>query len=284
MFFMQIPILDFTLDNSLRYTHYQHTNSHFDFHLHDGYEIYYLIQGDVQYFVERTNYPLISGDIVITNSEEIHKPSFLTTHLYERICIEFDPKYFEHFNTSSFNLFSCFIHRENGKKNKLPRDASLSKNIYRQLKIIEELYTQRSDGYEILIKNCVIDILVKINRSFQKTDTICDSFDAPINLQQVLDYIHHHLEHDLSLEFLEKKYFINRFYLCKLFKKHTGNSLHHYIIYKRMSLAKKLILENKSFNEVSELCGYQNYSNFVRIFKQTVGSTPSNYKKSHTSI
>jgi mannose-6-phosphate isomerase-like protein (cupin superfamily) len=74
-------------------------------HLHGKFEIYLFISGKVNFFVEKNVYNLKYGDLIIVNSDEIHKASFLENDIYERIVITFDPHVIKLLNLNCLNLF-----------------------------------------------------------------------------------------------------------------------------------------------------------------------------------
>lgn len=71
-------------------------------------------------------------------------------------------------------------------------------------------------------------------------------------------------------------------YLGKLFKKETGKNFSHYVMEKRMEMAKSLILEGKKdrIYEVAEKVGYgSNSQYFSQVFKKYTGVSPLEYKE-----
>lgn len=71
-------------------------------------------------------------------------------------------------------------------------------------------------------------------------------------------------------------------YLGKLFKKETGKNFSHYVMEKRMEMAKDLILEGKKdrIYEVAENVGYgSNSQYFSQVFKKYTGISPLEYKE-----
>lgn len=269
--------------NNIDYLHVQRPNPKtqfkVDFHLHSAYEIFFLISGDVNYFVENKIYPLKSGDIIITNNLEIHKPSIYSDKLYDRITLHINPAIISPFNSQRFDLLNCFTNRRNGEKNKISLNPKQLQDIIGLFNKIDFLVTNPFDGCEILKLTYFIELLIFINRIYSNSTCIVDHVNIPSKLIPILEFIDHNLESDLKLETLEKMFYINRFYLCKLFKNSIGSTIHEYIIYKRISLAKLLLSKGYSVTDTCSKSGFNDYTNFIRMFKRTVGLSPGKYKK-----
>lgn len=102
-------------------------------------------------------------------------------------------------------------------------------------------------------------------------------------ISEILCYINSHLSDRMSVEELAGRVHLNSDYLNRLFKKYQGTSINKYIINERMQLAKKLLEDGGdkvSANMVALQVGYDNYANFVNMFKKVHGILPSQVKKS----
>ena len=266
---------------SVVYTHIRDEKPvHADFHLHDQFEIYFFLSGDVNYFIEKKMYTLQYGDLLIMNGHEIHKPSFFTDAPYERIVLQFDAAIAEALNSPSFNLLSCFVDRPSGEKNRLSLGRKQCEEILRLFDRIEDFGRDTSNGSDVMKLACFLELLVYINRVFSSTlPQEAAQVKVPEKLTPVLEYIDSNLDSDLTLEFLEHHFFINRFHLTRLFKKTTNSSLHEYIMYKRISTARKLLSQGSGVTEACTKSGFNDYSNFLRRFKRAVGVSPGSYRK-----
>lgn len=249
-----------------------------DFHLHEGFEIYFLISGDINYFVEKTVYSVKYGDLIITNNHEIHKPNFLSNKNYERITLIFDPAYIKPFSALDFDLLHCFINRPRGEQNKITLNDEQRENVLRLFHLFEQLTKTPKAGNDILKLGHLLELLVYINRLFLKSEYSDENKSTPPKLIPILDFIDKNLEGDLSLSAIEKKFFLDKFYINRLFKKCTGSTIHDYIIYKRISMAKKLMSGGFTATESCYKSGFNDYSNFSKMFKKTVGISPKSYK------
>lgn len=252
----------------------------FDFHLHEKYEIYFFISGKVNYLVEKNVYPLNSGDLLVMNSKEIHKATFVEPIFYERYTLHFSPSLVSSFNTDEFNLLECFENRLSGEHNRIHLSYDKKNELLELFNKVEKLQSSQTGGYEALVICCLVEILVLINNAFSSNENDKSSVYLPGKLTPVLEYIDSNIDGDLSLQALEAKFFINRYYLCRLFKSFTGSSIHEYILYKRVSRAKMLLSEGISVTDTCMRCGFGDYSNFIRSFKNITGITPGKFAKS----
>lgn len=72
---------------------------------------------------------------------------------------------------------------------------------------------------------------------------------------------------------------ISEKYLRELFKKETGKSIRRYLTDLRLAAAKNLLSNSKyNIGEVANLSGFGEYRNFVRVFKERYGITPTEYR------
>ncbi len=254
-----------------------------DFHLHDLYEIYLFQSGGVRYFIEKSSYELEPGDILLMRPGEIHKPSFTSNETYERIVCHLPPKLFHELSTKENSLLQCYTNRLNGEKNRL-NSTDDEKNklvaLFEKIILIQK-YPQLWNPQLLLA--IFLEIMVKINRIFLNETRNPPSQILNRKLVPILDYIDANLDSNLSLDFLQKKFFITGSYLCQIFKQTTGSTLHEYIVYKRITRAKHLLLKGESAANASFKSGFSDYSNFVRAFRKVTGICPRDYLKKFIS-
>lgn len=93
-------------------------------------------------------------------------------------------------------------------------------------------------------------------------------------------YIRAHLSDKLSLTELAYNVGMTPNYLNKIFKSITGDTVNKFIINERMELAAVLLEEGKVKSyAIAESLGYDNYANFVNMFKKTYGVSPNEYRE-----
>lgn len=99
------------------------------------------------------------------------------------------------------------------------------------------------------------------------------------DFDRLLLYIREHLEEDLSLQTLARRFGYNYTYLSGSFSRYTGKSFCRYVNELRLKKA-CLLLEHgtTSISDVGRLAGYPNQSYFTQVFKRHMGCTPTSYQ------
>jgi AraC family transcriptional regulator len=100
-------------------------------------------------------------------------------------------------------------------------------------------------------------------------------------LQQVVDYMHEHLDQDLTLATLAAIAHMSPSYFSRLFKQSTKLSPHQYVIRCRIDRAKQLLRQGElSIAEIAYRLGFTHQSHFSHHFKRLVGSNPKAFLNS----
>jgi two-component system, response regulator YesN len=79
---------------------------------------------------------------------------------------------------------------------------------------------------------------------------------------------------------ISEESWVNKSYLCQLFKQQIGKNFNDYLTEIRIEKAKELLFNpENNINTVGDLVGFSNPSYFTLVFKNLVGLTPSEYIK-----
>ncbi len=99
-------------------------------------------------------------------------------------------------------------------------------------------------------------------------------------IRNATNFIICNLDQKLTLYIVSSPLGISAKYLSKLFKSELNISFKDYLIEKRISKAKKLLLyTDKSLSDISLEIGIQESNNFVSFFKKYVKQTPNKFRK-----
>lgn len=98
-------------------------------------------------------------------------------------------------------------------------------------------------------------------------------------LLEIKEYLENHMAEKITLDRLSEKFYINKYYLARLFKNEYGITTGDYLLQVRISHAKELLrFSALSVEEVGEHCGIAPLYYFSRIFKQAEGISPRDYR------
>ena len=99
-------------------------------------------------------------------------------------------------------------------------------------------------------------------------------------LRAVIEYIHEHLDAELSLDHLAAVAHVSPYHFARLFKHSTGLPPHQYVIARRVERAKELLRQRDRLPlaEVAMEVGFSDQSHFTRHFRRLVGVTPRRFR------
>lgn len=247
-------------------------------YMHDTYQLYFLISGDVDYTVEREHYSLHEGDLLFFNNKEIHRPYFLSDKEYERVMVFFSKEFFSHYHNDVYPIMKYFENKKPGSFNILKAKYIPQLHLNERFTIIEKLFDLGKPSSEILIEIEVIKLIVELNEILDSMkDQLEFSYSHDEKIEQIIQYLNQNYTKKITINDIEESFYINRFYFSHQFKKITGMSYKNYIIKKRIAKACELLRLNIKPSQVAEMVGFIDYSNFYRAFKKSEGISPSKY-------
>nr|WP_314766157.1 response regulator [uncultured Lachnoanaerobaculum sp.] len=125
----------------------------------------------------------------------------------------------------------------------------------------------------------LINTAIENVRSMQKTDSIVHSQKDIIK-----DYIDRNYKKDISAKDVAGILGYSDVYFSKVFKQLFDDNFINYLTKIRIDRA-KLLLKDISFNikEVGKSVGYADSNYFTKVFKRSIGMSPSEYRNRHNT-
>ncbi|BEG97794.1 AraC family transcriptional regulator [Bacteroides sedimenti] len=129
--------------------------------------------------------------------------------------------------------------------------------------------------YELSLCN---DAHTLSSSSFAKISVHSDSR----RVQKVQDYINEHYKEEIRLTQLADMVGMTSVSFSRFFKLRTGKNLSDYIIDIRLGYSIRLLVDStQSVAEICYECGFNNLSNFNRIFKKKKGCSPKDFRDNY---
>ena len=99
------------------------------------------------------------------------------------------------------------------------------------------------------------------------------------HVQQVKNYIRLSYMYPIRVDAISKKLNLDRRYLARLFKEQTGISIQQFLMNTRMEEADRRLQEGYSVKESAHMAGYDDISNFSKLYKKHFGRSPALRRK-----
>lgn len=249
-------------------------------HIHDEYEIYYLISGKRSYFIQNRIYHIDPGSLVFINRNAIHMTSQFGDSYHERIVIEFKDEPLSSLLscTGELNL-SEFFAKNQGV---LPVPPDERNYVLSLLDGIGREMSTRAPGYRLMTLEKLTRLLFFSLRYLE-----CNEPASAIPLTathqkvaEVASYISAHYAEADSLDYVARHFYMSKSYLSRIFKETTGYTVNEYINVNRIQKARELLADsNQNITEIALLLGYGSVTYFEKIFRQHTEISPLKYRK-----
>lgn len=225
-------------------------------HCHTQYELISVLEGDITLMLEGRSYRIRTGQAVIVPPLFYHAVTANQKGLYRRV-------------TALFTLAAVPEVLQPHFQNK---DAALAVFRGEQSEELGMLCRERDKlfyaplGESLMIRLLYGDVQAGQNDTVAETDEF---------LRQVISYIDAHLCERITLEELAVYTSRSKSSVSHLFEEKMNITPKQYILQKKLALAHKMIEDGATPTATAMQVGYENYSNFYRVYRKLFHTSPS---------
>lgn len=196
------------------------------------------------------------------------------------VTIQFSSHFFDSLiNTNQFDRVKEMLNRA---KNGLCFPLSAIMKVYALIDTLSE-----EQGFHAVIS--FLTLLYELSFFTEKARTLSSSSFAKIEVQansrrvqKVQHYINAHYQEEIRLNDLAEMVGMTDVAFSRFFKLRTGKSLSDYIIDIRLGYATRLLVDSTmTIAEICYECGFNNLSNFNRIFKKKKNCSPKEFRENY---
>lgn len=256
---------------SFGYSASREVTEQYALHCHNFYEIYYFIEGDVDYLVEGQHYKPTANSLLLLSPHAFHGVRINSALPYKRYSLHFHPELLSQerraFLLRSFPQSGRAeerpIYFEHAEKYRLPvfleslEECGLLPEPFR-----EQMLPIRLEA--LLSEIAAMSIAVAPDARDRLENTVTD----------ILFYINKHLSEPLTLDDISEHFYISKHHLNKVFRKATGTTVMDYLLRKRVVHAQLLLNNGCHAKDAAFSSGFGDYSSFYRAYVKTLGHTP----------
>lgn len=224
-------------------------------HCHARFEMLAVLEGNINIVLEGRSYRLTEGESILIPPLAYHTVTANRKGAYRRITAMFDPEAIPKvLRPRLLNKDAAFL--------------SASPQIRDLKKICKE---KEADFYAPLANSLMIQILYN-HAQTELTDSEAEEDEF---LTRILAYIEEHLCEKITLDDLARHSSRSKSSVCHLFEQKMKVSPKQYILQKKMAYAAGLIRDGQNPTSVAMQVGYDNYSDFYRMYQKHFGTRPA---------
>jgi len=244
-------------------------------HFHPEYELTYIINGYGKRFVGDSVEEFSSGDLVLLGSNIPHfwrcdKDFYEDVNLKaEAIVIQFSVDFVEKIigNIPEFKGVYSLLKKSN-----------LGLKFANKGLIINTLH-QISESKSIIQFLDFLSILSQTEYDILSSQTTKPDANENERMRRILDFTLNHFTEEIPVEQVAEIAHLSVPSFCRYFKQRTRKTYIDYLNELRIAHARRLLMTTDfSISQVGLECGFQNLSNFHRVFKKLVGATPLRFR------
>ena len=222
--------------------------------------------GTLEY--QNVSYPLSQGDCVFIDCQKTYS-HYSSENLWELKWIHF-------FGLNMESIYEKYL--ESGGT-----PAFKISNMEAFLKLWEHVFYHASStaqSAEMEIYSSLVSLIASLLDECGNMNAASYSAHSDRSLQSIRNYLDTHYAEKITLDFLSGKFFINKFYLTRIFREKYGISITGYLLQLRITHAKRLLrFTDLSIDKISRECGMNDANYFSRVFKKVEGTTPGKFRQ-----
>lgn len=253
------------------------------FHYHSFYEIIYVLEGEYASMLDNRTYSMKKGDFLLIDRNVMHKYQYVENRhdSSRRIILWISPGLLAQLGGKDLDLSVCFQEQESCVYHFPIYYEEMLQGYLLKLAMTESADPALPGARQVLDRGY-------LTLFFGYLNILCNSREYLFNreepvrhplVEQVSDYIDGHLTESLSVELLAAQIHMSKYYFLRKFKEITGVTVHSFVISKRLIRACELLRQGKSVLEACRMTGFQDYSSFLRNFREAFGVPPGKYRE-----
>lgn len=238
-------------------------------HWHRSVEIFLVLEGQMEFFINNTRLPMKAADFVIVNSNEVHSieaPDPNTT-----IVVQIPVSCFGgYLDEQDYALFTKQSEQENLE-------------LVRLIALIYRTYEQKEFAYELKVRSLFLELIYLLVTRYMRTEEDQGTIRQKRHLDKLSDitaYMRDHYDKDITLESVAAVFGFSPTYLSRMFKRYASVSYKTYLLDLRTEYSLREMMNTEhSLSEVALNNGFPNGRAFSKAFQARYGCLPSEYRK-----
>ena len=255
---INFSIVHTTLDRNSAFNHHE-------LHIHRECEIYINLSGDVVFEVENRIYSIQKGSVVLVRPYAHHHCIYRSNERHEHYWITVS------MDESLLNMVLCEENSEN--------HWILPSTVLDELCVILQKLLDKNGS--LMNRQVCFWKLMQILRDAADVDSIQNTevaLSQPV--RSALAFMEDHLNDDINIRQIADAASVSISTLYRCFKEELCASPVQVLRRNRLIASRKYLMLGLPVSEAAQRSGFNDYSNYIQLFRKQFGMTPMQYKRS----
>ena len=147
----------------------------------------------------------------------------------------------------------------------------------------DDVCSRRPDGYSLLVRSSLFRFFFALYTYRSREESAAPS-PYEDSIKQVLLYVQNHFSEPISVSDAAGLIDYSDAHFMRVFRRETGFTFGEYLSDYRLRYASYLLRERPdSVGAIASLCGFDNFSYFIRRFRRKYGMSPREYRSAGRS-
>ncbi len=248
-------------------------------HMHDYFQIYFMVGGKLIHHLESRKALLSVGDLFILPPNIPHFIE-LAEEKGQFYFVSFTMDFFQKSANKRILDFLTFLQRERKEDVEPQISLSYEDSVFIQTlleRILKEFSGDKPDKQEIVKEAMCVVLSLLARVCFEKEESALISKENKRIVMHCIEYIKEHFDEEITLSDMAKCSAMSKGYFCTIFNSIVGMPFKEYLNRYRIEKAAELISSGEKVSVAANLCGYSEFSTFYRNFKKYGHISPSEF-------
>lgn len=250
-----------------------------EYHTHDCYEFYYLLEGDLTFYIGSEEHRMKKGSIALLPPGLHHKSKPNDDPRHRRVLLYLKESFVKEFIEVNPEFLDCF---------KLPHIQLMKVQQKRIENLLEQMmneYYRDDESRDMVIVKSLLGLIIGFINRYKNEN---ESFSTAISegnmpsgkITEAVKHINDFYADDITLASTAQVLGINPSYLSRSFKATMNCNFSDYLTNVRINNAVNLLLNSdKNITEIAFEVGYNSSNHFCKAFRKVMGISPLRYRK-----
>lgn len=255
-----------------------------DLHWHDQMEIIYVKKGRGVISVNLQPYQVCAGCIVPVLPGELHGIECINRETMEYENIIFSLSILDSTEADDWcrhNVINPLRQNRLRFERPIAPGTDFHREVSAALDAADNACDNRMTGYSLMVKSHLFMFLHALYCYRDKEDSSTTQTESTEKLKELLTYVKKHYHEPITVGDAAAVVGYSESHFMRIFKQETGRTFVDYLTDYRLSAAVYYLKETDcDISTISEMCGFDNISYFIRRFKGKYGLSPGKYRQS----